>query len=57
MLETELQDYWTLVRAHRQGSPNALPALRLMSMKHNRPGRLAAQFISTIDRAEQQVGA
>lgn len=57
MVDTELQDYWTLVQAHRKGNAIALPALRLMSMKHNRPGRLAAQFISTIDRAEPQVGA
>lgn len=45
MVDTQLQDYWTLVSGAREGDESCLDALALLADEPGRAGRLARLYL------------
>lgn len=45
MVIRDLQDYWTLVTAHRGGDEDAKLGLELMEHEEGKPGHLARKYL------------
>jgi hypothetical protein len=49
MVINDLQDYWTLVSAHREGDEDAKLGLELMAFEEDKAARLAQTYLHNVD--------
>ncbi|NRB16120.1 MAG: hypothetical protein HRU33_00735 [Rhodobacteraceae bacterium] len=49
MVIKDLQDYWTLVSAAREGDEGCTACLEMMAYDDDKPGRLAHAYISELN--------
>jgi len=53
MVNFEMQDYWTLVSAHRRGDTDALIGLELMADGGDKAARMAYSYLCAINTGKQ----
>ena len=51
MLITTLQDYWTLVSAHREGDDDVLMLLEFLTEGHDKVAQLSRSYLASVAAA------